>query len=79
MNDIDPLARNRAVRDELILVKVKAELNHFRRTDGTCAFPPPCSYCDVITEVDKDIAFLDEAAARAESEAALRAYREGTK
>lgn len=64
MDDTDPLAKNKAVRGELTQVKAKAELNHFRREDGTCVFLPPCSSCDVIAEADKAITFLDEEAAR---------------
>ena len=60
----DPLARNKAVTAHLVLAKLNAELNHFRRTDGTCAFVPPCSACGVITEADKALAILDQEAGR---------------
>lgn len=55
-----PFARNKALRAELVKLKAAAEMNHFRRSDGTCAYVPPCPSCGVITEADKTIAFLDE-------------------
>lgn len=55
---MNPFARLEAHRQELLDLKVRAELTHFRRLDGTCAFVE-CSACAVIEQIDIALADLE--------------------